>query len=276
MIIDGKQIALNIKDEVKEEVANIGQALKLVIIQIGDDPASSVYVKNKTKACDYVGIAVDDIHLPENTSEKDVLALIDKLNKDNSVTALMVQLPLPDHLDEKIIINRINPLKDVDGLTNINQGRLFNEEKCIVPATPKGVLELLARSNVVLTSANVAMVGYSILVGKTLSALLIQKRATVTVCRSRTQHLGDILRRQDIVIVAVGKPGLVKGNDLKTGAVVIDVGINRVEGKLVGDVDYESAYPICSLITPVPGGCGPMTIACLMQNVVECYHLQEK
>lgn len=274
MIIDGRNIALNVKDEVKEQVNAIKKKLKLVIIQVGDNMASSVYVRNKTKACEYVGIEAVDLTLSASTSEKELLATIDKLNHDNSVTAIMVQLPLPDHLDEKTIINRIDPLKDADGLTSINQGRLFNEEPCITPATPKGVMELLRRSNVILTGANVAMVGYSLLVGKTLSVLLTQKRATVTICRSRTQNLGDILRRQDVVIVAVGHPGLVAGKDLKTGAVVIDVGINKVDGKLVGDVDFESASPICSLITPVPGGCGPMTVACLMQNVVDCYNLQ--
>ena len=273
-LIDGKLISTQIKDECKEKVALLkekGFEVTLAVIQVGEDPASSVYVNNKKKACEYIGANSLSYHLDENCTQNELLDLIDKLNNDEKVNGILVQLPLPKHLDEDEVIRRINPDKDVDGFHPINVGRLSIGEKGFVSCTPAGVIELLKRSNVNIEGSECVIIGRSNIVGKPMSMLMLRENATVTVCHSRTKNLKDVTKRADILIVAIGKPKMIDASYVKDGAVVIDVGIHRVSPeskKLCGDVDFESVEPIASKITPVPGGVGPMTIAMLMSNLV--------
>lgn len=271
-IIDGKQISLDIKDEVREEVKALNEQgiyPGLAVVLVGENPASQVYVRNKKRACEYTGIKSFSYELPDTTTEEELLELIDTLNKDDKVNGILVQLPVPKHIDENKVIKAISPAKDVDGFHVESVGALCTGLEGFVSCTPAGVIELLKRSNVQIAGKNAVVVGRSNIVGKPVSLLLLQENATVTICHSKTADLDSKLKEADIVIAAVGRANMIKGESLKPGAVVIDVGINRLEdGKLYGDVDFESAKDVASLITPVPGGVGPMTIAMLMKNCV--------
>lgn len=273
-LIDGKAISMQIKDECKakvEELKSEGKSVCLAVIQVGEDPASSVYVGNKKKACEYIGAESLSYHLPEDSTQEELLELVDKLNNDDKVNGILVQLPLPKGFDEDLVIRRINPDKDVDGFHPINVGRLSIGEKGFVSCTPAGVIQLLKRSNVEIEGKECVIIGRSNIVGKPMSMLMLRENATVTVCHSRTKNLKEVTKRADILIVAIGKPKMIDASYVKDGAVVIDVGIHRPDPnskKLCGDVDFESVEPIASQITPVPGGVGPMTIAMLMSNLV--------
>lgn len=242
----------------------------MAVIQVGEDPASTVYVSNKKKACAYIGIDSLSYELPEETTEEELLALIDKLNMDEAVHGILCQLPLPRHINEKTILNRISPKKDVDGFHPQNVGALVVGDFGFVSCTPAGIIELLKRSNVEMEGKNCVVVGRSNIVGKPMALLMLRENATVTICHSRTKNLKDVCKEADILIVAIGKPKFINQDYIKEGAVVIDVGIHRDENnKLCGDVDYETVEPLCSAITPVPGGVGPMTICMLMKNCLE-------
>jgi methylenetetrahydrofolate dehydrogenase (NADP+)/methenyltetrahydrofolate cyclohydrolase len=282
-IISGTEIAKQIRAELKEEVANLKAKHDitpgLATVLVGDDPASKVYVGQKEKACKELGIYSERIDLPGDTPEADLLALIDRLNKDPRINGILVQLPLPKHIDERKVLYTIDPAKDVDGFHPVNVGKLMIGTRCFLPCTPHGIQELLIRSGVETAGAEVVVVGRSNIVGKPIANMLIQKGkgadATVTVCHTRTKDMAFHTRRADILIVAAGRPKTVTADMVKEGVVVIDVGVNRIgqtpEGKaiLAGDVDFESVKEKASAITPVPGGVGPMTITMLMQNTVE-------
>ncbi len=271
-MIDGKLIAQTIKDELKvkvETLKNQGLTPGLAVILVGENPASQVYVSNKKKACEYIGIKSFSYELPSETTEKEVLELVETLNNDSAVHGILVQLPLPKHMDEQKIILKIDPVKDVDGFHPYNVGALSIGLNGLVSCTPAGVIELLKRTNIEIQGKNCVVVGRSNIVGKPVSLLLLREHGTVTICHSRTKNLHAVVGQADIVIAAVGIAKFISGSMLKPGAVVIDVGINRDEnGKLCGDVDFESCKGIASHITPVPGGVGPMTIAMLMHNCV--------
>ena len=272
-IINGKEIAQTIKNEMRAEVEELKKAGKsccLAVIQVGCDPASTVYVSNKKKACAYIGIDSLSYELPEETTEEELLSLIDKLNNEAGVHGILCQLPLPKHINEKTILNRIDPKKDVDGFHPQNVGALVVGDFGFVSCTPAGIIELLKRSNVEIEGKHCVVIGRSNIVGKPMALLMLRENATVTICHSRTQNLKEICKEADILIVAVGKPLFVTKDFVKEGAVVIDVGIHRDENnKLCGDVDYNEVEPIVSAITPVPGGVGPMTICMLMNNCLE-------
>lgn len=273
-LIDGKLISAQIKDECKEKVALLkdkGIEVTLAVIQVGEDPASSVYVSNKKKACEYIGANSLSYNLKEDSTQEELLKLIDELNNDEKVNGILVQLPLPKHFNEDEVIRRINPDKDVDGFHPINVGRLSIGEKGFVSCTPAGIIELLKRSNVEIEGKECVIIGRSNIVGKPMSMLMLRENATVTVCHSRTKNLSEVTKRADILIVAIGKPKMIDASYVKEGATVIDVGIHRVDPtskKLCGDVDFDSVEPVAGKITPVPGGVGPMTIAMLMSNLV--------
>ncbi|MBO5144799.1 MAG: bifunctional methylenetetrahydrofolate dehydrogenase/methenyltetrahydrofolate cyclohydrolase FolD [Lachnospiraceae bacterium] len=271
-VIDGKKISQEIKDELKEKAASLkeqGKNICLAVIQVGNDPASSVYVGNKKKACAYIGIESLSYELPEETSEEELLELVRKLNADHKVNGILVQLPLPKHIDEEKVIQTIAPEKDVDGFHEKNVGALCVGSKGYVSCTPLGIIQLLKRSGVEIAGKNCVVIGRSNIVGKPMALLLLRENGTVTVCHSRTRNIKEITKQADILIVAIGKPKMIDDSYIKEGAVVIDVGIHRDENnKLCGDVDFEKAAPHTSAITPVPGGVGPMTIAMLMHNCV--------
>lgn len=272
-IIDGKKISQDIKDEVKQEVASLkerGIEPCLAVVLVGDDPASHVYVRNKIRACEYTGIKSVSIDLPADTEEDELLKKIDELNADDSVHGILVQLPLPAQIDEDKIINAIDPDKDVDGFSPISVGRLSIGLLGFKSCTPAGIIELIKRSGVSIDGKDCCIVGRSNIVGKPMAILLLRENGTVTVCHSHTKDLRDITSNADILVAAIGKPKFFKADDIKEGATVIDVGMDRDEnGKLCGDVDFESASQKAGYITPVPGGVGPMTIAMLMNNCVE-------
>lgn len=269
-IIDGKMVSLQLKDELKEKVSKLKVKPKLVVISVGDNPASKVYVRQKEKCAKYVGFLYDHLHY-ESIKDNDLIKEIEKLNKDNSVSGMIVQLPLPKGMDEKRIVNSIDPDKDVDGLSYINAGRLLNNEECLASCTPAGIMELLKAYDIDPCGKRVVVIGRSILVGKPMMNLMINANATVTLCHSKTVDIEKVTRQADILVVAIGKPNFVKKNMVKRGSVVIDVGINRVDDKLIGDVDYNDVYSKVKLITPVPGGVGPMTVIMLMNNVYKAY-----
>lgn len=269
-IIDGKLISTTIKDELKQEVAESGLKATLAVIQVGSDPASSVYVGNKKKACEYIGIGSKSFELPEETTEEELLKLIDDLNCDDDINGILVQLPVPKHIDDKKIINRISPLKDVDGFHPESVGNLCIGQDGFISCTPAGIIELLKRSDISIEGKECVVIGRSNIVGKPMALLLLANNGTVTVCHSRTKDLKSVCKRADILVAAVGKPKMITAEYVKEGAVVIDVGIHRMDnGKLCGDVDYDDVAPHTSAITPVPGGVGPMTIAMLMVNCVK-------
>lgn len=271
-IIDGKKISQEIKDELKEKVAGLkeqGKNVALAVIQVGNDPASSVYVNNKKKACAYIGIESLAYELPEETTEQELVELVEKLNADDKVNGILVQLPLPKHINEETIIQTISPKKDVDGFHMQSVGALCVGAKGYVSCTPLGIIELLKRSGIEIAGKHCVVIGRSNIVGKPMALLLLRENGTVTVCHSRTQDLKEITGQADILVVAIGKPKFVDETYVKEGAVVIDVGIHRNEqNKLCGDVDFDRVAPHTSAITPVPGGVGPMTIAILMNNCV--------
>lgn len=276
-VINGKKISSEIKDELKLRVAELkaeGKTIALAVIQVGNDPASSVYVGNKKKACAYIGIESLSYELEEQTTEDELLKLIDKLNRDDKVNGILVQLPLPKHIDENKVIQAISPKKDVDGFHMQNVGALCVGGDGYVSCTPLGIIELLKRFGISIAGKNCVVLGRSNIVGKPMSLLLLRENGTVTVCHSRTQDIKTITRQADILVVAIGKPRFVDETFIKEGAVVIDVGIHRnEENKLCGDVDFERVAPHTSAITPVPGGVGPMTIAMLMNNCVKSLSL---
>lgn len=272
-IIDGKAISTQIKEELKEKVAALkaqGKEISLAVIQVGNDPASSVYVNNKKKACEFIGINSLAYELEESITEKELVELIEQLNEREEVHGILVQLPLPKHIDEDKIIKTIAPEKDVDGFHPQSVGALCIGQKGFVSCTPAGIIQLLKRSGVEIAGKECVVVGRSNIVGKPMSILMLRENATVTIAHSKTKDLQEVCKRADILIVAVGKPKMITKEYVKEGAVVIDVGIHRNENnKLCGDVDYDDVFEHCSAITPVPGGVGPMTIAMLMNNCVE-------
>jgi methylenetetrahydrofolate dehydrogenase (NADP+)/methenyltetrahydrofolate cyclohydrolase len=282
-IIDGKQVAADMRAELKDTVAELrkaGVTPGLGVILVGDDPASKSYVTAKEKACHEAGIYSDDNRLPAETSQAELIARVEQMNADPKIHGILVQLPLPKHIDESAVVGAIAPEKDVDGFTPINVGRMVIGEQCYLPCTPHGVVQLLARSGVEISGAHVVVIGRSNIVGKPVANMLLQKRehanATVTVCHTGTRDIASFTRQADIVIVAAGRPNTLTADMIRDGAVVIDVGVNRVEDdsrksgyRLVGDVDFEPVSRKASLITPVPGGVGPMTITMLMYNTVE-------
>ena len=271
-VIDGKKISQEIKDELKEKVAAMakeGKKVALAVIQVGNDPASSVYVRNKKKACEYIGIESLSYELPQETTEEELVALIEKLNADTKVNGILVQLPLPKHINEEKIIQTISPDKDVDGFHMQNVGALCTGGKGYVSCTPLGIITLLKRSGIEIAGKRCVVMGRSNIVGKPMAMLLLRENGTVTICHSKTQDMKEITKQADILVVAIGKPKFVDETYVKEGAVVIDVGIHRnAENKLCGDVDFDKVAPHTSAITPVPGGVGPMTIAMLMNNCV--------
>ncbi len=276
-IINGKEIAENILNNIKKEVENFDIKPALAVIIVGCNPASKVYVKNKIKKSEFLGFNSILKELPENTSKEELLTVIKKLNDDENVNGILLQLPLPKGLDEKDFLDEISPIKDVDGFTTYNSGKLFKGEKpYAVACTPKGIIKLLEAKNINLEGKLAVVVGRSNIVGKPISALLLQKNATVIQAHSKTKNLSEILNMADIIVSATGKEEFIKGEMIKKGAVIIDVGITRNKnGKLTGDVDFESVFNKASYITPVPGGVGPMTISCLMENTLELYKLQK-
>ena len=271
-LIDGKKISTQLKDELKEEVAKLkeqGKECCLAVIQVGKDPASSVYVGNKKKACEYIGIKSVAYELAEETTEEELLQIVEKLNNDDSVHGILCQLPLPKHIDEDKIIDAIAPEKDVDGFSPQSVGALVIGKKGFVSCTPAGIIELLKRSNIEMAGKHCVVIGRSNIVGKPMAILMLRENATVTVCHSKTENLKEICKQADILIVAIGKPEFIGKDYVKEGATVIDVGIHRDENNhLCGDVNFDEVEPIASNITPVPGGVGPMTIAMLMANCV--------
>ena len=272
-LLKGKEVSDRIKDELKEEVKGLrsrGIVPGLAVILVGDDPASRVYVNNKKKACEYIGIESFEYLLSADTPQSELLALIDKLNKDSAVSGILCQLPLPEHIDEQEVINAINPKKDVDAFHPINVGKIMTGSYDFVPCTPAGVMELIKESGIDITGKECVVVGRSNIVGKPMAMLLLHQNGTVTICHSKTADLAEKTRKADILVAAVGIPNFIKGDMIKPGAVVIDVGINRIAPKkLVGDVEFESAEQTAGAITPVPGGVGPMTIAMLMKNTLK-------
>ena len=278
--IDGKKISTEIKDELKEKVKaykESGVEITLAVIQVGEDPASTVYVGNKKKACEYIGINSLSYELPDTITEEELLDKIRELNERKDVNGILVQLPLPKHINEDAVIRAIAPEKDVDGFHPQSVGKLSIGEPGFVSCTPAGIIQLLKRSNISIEGKECVVIGRSNIVGKPISQLLLRENGTVTICHSRTKNLKEVTKRADILVVAIGKPLFVTKDYVKDGAVVIDVGIHRdAQNKLCGDVDYADVEPIASAITPVPGGVGPMTIAMLMNNCVEAVELQGK
>lgn len=272
-IIDGKQISAQIKEELREEAAAYkarGIEAALAVIQVGEDPASSIYVRNKKKACAYVGVRSESYELPRETTQEALLALIEELNGRSDIQGILVQLPLPSHIDEDAVIRAIAPEKDVDGFHPESVGRMCIGEQGYLPCTPAGIIQLLKRSGVSIEGKECVVVGRSNIVGKPMALLMLRENATVTITHSRTKDLQEVCRRADILIVAIGKPRFITKEYVKEGAVVIDVGIHRDENnKMCGDVDFADVEPVAGAITPVPGGVGPMTIAMLMNNCLE-------
>ena len=271
-IIDGKSIAKELHESLAPRVAALkeqGITPGLTVIVVGDDPASAIYVRNKERACVKLGMNSQVLRFPAETTQEEILNTVRLLNQDDRVHGILVQLPLPRHIDEQAVLRAIDPDKDVDGFHAMNAGRLMNGEPGFVACTPKGVMRLLEVSGVELDGKNAVVVGRSNIVGKPMALLLLQKNCTVTIAHSHTKDLTAVTRSADILVVAVGRAGFITGDMIKPGAAVMDVGINRVDGKVVGDVDFESAKEVASCITPVPGGVGAMTIAMLMENTVE-------
>ena len=271
MIIDGKKLANEIKQSLRKRVENLKKKSiipKLAIILVGEDPASKIYINMKMVSGEEVGIKTELHKFPENFKEKELIKLIKELNKNKKIHAILVQLPLPKHINENRVIETISPEKDVDGLTSINMSRLLNNEEFLVPCTPKGIIKMLDYHKIDLIAKNAVVVGRSRIVGKPMALMLLNRNATVTVCHSRTKYLKEHTKKSDLLVVAVGKPKLITKDMVKEGVVVVDVGINRVEGKVCGDVDFENVKDVASYITPVPGGVGPMTVAMVLENTI--------
>lgn len=276
--LNGKRVADVVKKELQDEVlrmSNNGDRVQLVVIQVGSDVASSVYVNNKQKACDYVGIGSFIYNLHDNVSQETVINIIDNLNNDGTVNGILVQLPLPKHLNESEILSRISPSKDVDGFHEYNVGKLMLGEDGVAACTPSGIIKILKHYNIEIAGKNCVVVGRSNIVGKPMAMMLLKEDGTVTICHSKTENLKEICKTADILVCAIGKPKFFNHEYIKNGAVVIDVGIHRLDdGTMCGDVDYDDVIGIVSAITPVPGGVGPMTVATLMSNCVKAAKLQ--
>lgn len=273
MLLDGKTVKKELLEKLKEELLTLPRQLGLTVIQVGEDPASKVYVGQKEKMALEVGYNFNHVKLDENVTEEELLKVIDELNADELVDGILVQMPLPKHLDAKKIQNRVDPFKDVDGLCDINAGKLMHNVDTLVPCTPYGIMSMLEHYEIDVTGKNVVVIGRSDLVGKPIAQLMQNANATVTVCHSKTANLTEYTKMADILVVAIGKANFITGDMIKENAVVVDVGINRVDGKLVGDVDFTSAEEIASYITPVPGGVGQMTVAELGRNVLKAHKL---
>lgn len=271
-LIDGKEVSTHVKTKVKEEVEILkekGIEPALAVIIVGNDPASRVYVNNKKKACEFTGMRSVEYALPEETTQEELLAIIDKLNEDSRINGILCQLPVPKHISEKAVIERISPKKDVDVFSAENVGKMWQGDYDMASCTPMGVIELLDYYGIDVCGKNCVIIGRSNIVGKPMASLLLERSATVTICHSRTKNLPEITSKADLIVAAVGRAKFVTADMVKEGAIVVDVGINRNEdGKLCGDVDFENVKEKCEFITPVPGGCGPMTIAVLMKNTL--------
>lgn len=276
-IIDGKAVSAAVKEQVRAEIERDGLDIGLAVVIVGDNPASRVYVNNKKKACEVCGIKSYEYALPAETSEDQLLELIDALNTDEKVNGILVQLPLPRHLDEEKVIKRISPLKDVDAFSAENVGKIMIGNYAFLPCTPAGCMELIHSTGIEVSGKECVVIGRSNIVGKPMAMLLLHENGTVTICHSRTKDLAEVCRRADILVAAVGKPNFVTADMVKEGAVVIDVGINRLDtGKLCGDVKFDEVSEKAGWITPVPGGVGPMTIAMLMKNTVMAKRIQSR
>ena len=278
-IIDGKQISLDIKNELKEKVAKYkeqGIEITLAVVKVGNDPASAVYVRNKEKACEYVGINSKTLALPEETTEEELLDVVKKLNEDKNVNGILVQLPLPKHIDESKVLLTIDSTKDVDGFHPVNVGKMVIGEDTFLPCTPAGIIEMIKRTDIDIEGKECVVIGRSNIVGKPMAMLMLKENATVTIAHSRTKDLKEVTKRADIIVAAIGKAKFVTADYVKEGAVVIDVGMDRDEnGKLCGDVDFESVSKVASAITPVPGGVGPMTVTMLLVNCLRSVELNK-
>lgn len=275
-IIDGKKISGKILNDLKSKIKNLKQKPGLALVLVGDNPASEIYVGSKEKMTKEVGFYCERHDLGKNIGELDLLNLVNELNQKPSIHGILVQLPLPKQIDEKLITNSILPHKDVDGFTSVSLGHLFSENTILAPATARACLHLIESTGTRIEGKNAVVVGRSNIVGKPVAIMLLEKNATVTICHSKTKNLAEHTRKADILVVAVGKPKLIKKEMVKEGAVVIDVGINRVDGRIVGDVDFENVKEVAGFITPVPGGVGPMTIAMLMENTLKAMELAGK
>jgi len=271
MILNGKRLAKDIRIKLKEKITRMDEKPGLAVILVGDDPSSVLYVNMKEKDCKKVGILSKKIILEENTTQKELLELIYTLNNDEQIHGILVQLPLPKHIDENIIIDAISPEKDVDGFHPINVGKMLLGRDCFLPATPAGIIKLLKENKIELEGKEIAVVGRSNIVGKPVATLLTSENATVTVCHSRTKNLENILRRSDIIIMAIGKPEFLKGHMIRDDVVVVDVGTTYVDNRLYGDVEFESVVKKAEWISPVPGGVGPMTRASLLENTYKAF-----
>ena len=278
-IIDGKQISLDIKNELKEKVAKYkeqGIEITLAVVKVGNDPASAVYVRNKEKACEYVGINSKTLAGPEETTEEELLNVVKKLNEDKNVNGILVQLPLPKHIDESKVLLTIDSTKDVDGFHPVNVGKMVIGEDTFLPCTPAGIIEMIKRTDIDIEGKECVVIGRSNIVGKPMAMLMLKENATVTIAHSRTKDLKEVTKRADIIVAAIGKAKFVTADYVKEGAVVIDVGMDRDEnGKLCGDVDFESVSKVASAITPVPGGVGPMTVTMLLVNCLRSVELNK-
>lgn len=278
-IIGGKQISLDIKNELKEKVAKYkeqGIEITLAVVKVGNDPASAVYVRNKEKACEYVGINSKTLALPEETTEEELLNVVKELNEDKNVNGILVQLPLPKHIDESKVLLTIDSTKDVDGFHPVNVGKMVIGEDTFLPCTPAGIIEMIKRTDIDIEGKECVVIGRSNIVGKPMAMLMLKENATVTIAHSRTKDLKEVTKRADIIVAAIGKAKFVTADYVKEGAVVIDVGMDRDEnGKLCGDVDFESVSKVASAITPVPGGVGPMTVTMLLVNCLRSVELNK-
>lgn len=278
-IIDGKQISLDIKNELKEKVAKYkeqGIEITLAVVKVGNDPASAVYVRNKEKACEYVGINSKTLALPEETTEEELLNVVKELNEDKNVNGILVQLPLPKHIDESKVLLTIDSTKDVDGFHPVNVGKMVIGEDTFLPCTPAGIIEMIKRTDIDIEGKECVVIGRSNIVGKPMAMLMLKENATVTIAHSRTKDLKEVTKRADIIVAAIGKAKFLTADYVKEGAVVIDVGMDRDEnGKLCGDVDFESVSKVASAITPVPGGVGPMTVTMLLVNCLRSVELNK-
>ena len=278
MILDGKALSLKIKENVKQEISLIkettGKTPTLAVVIVGNDPASKIYVRNKKNACAFVGIKSIVKELPENTTQDELISVLKELNSNQNVNGILLQLPLPNGLIDRDAINCIAPQKDVDGLSNVNLGKLLTKENGLTACTPTGIMELLKEYNINLDGKNVVIINRSLLVGKPLFQLMLNANATVTMCHSHTKNIAELTKNADVVVTAVGKIGFLKADMIKKDAVVIDVSINRTEKGLCGDADFENLKNIASFITPVPGGVGPLTIASLLKNTVKAFKMQ--
>lgn len=275
-ILDGKKLSLILQEDLKEKINKLSNSPNLTVVMVGEDKASKIYVKNKEKIAKKIGIDTDTIYLNSKTTTDELLSIIEKLNKDKSVNGILVQLPLPKHIDENLVLEKINPQKDVDGFHPQNLGKLIINNSSMIPCTPLGIIRLLDFYNIDLAGKNVVVLGRSNIVGKPMLHLLLEKNATVTIAHSYTKNLKDITKNSDVLIVAIGKPNFINKDYIKDNVIIVDVGINRISNKIIGDVDFNSVKDKVSFITPVPGGVGPLTITMLMNQTYIAYLNQNK